>query len=297
MGILFLLSACTGTVARPIVSPPPTRTRTPRPLIQISVASATPERDLTDTPAPTMTATAFPIPTPTWGVQGPGNVTIPILLYHRIDTSPVKSRYYVPPEMFEQEIKALQDWGYTSITTTMLVQAITTGRELPPHSLLITFDDGHLDNYTNAFPIMKKYGFTGVLYIVGNYLGADGFMNREQIQEMHAAGWEVGSHSMNHLDLTKLTPEKQRSEIVGSKEMLENVLGIDILTFAYPFGAKDAAVTDYVKFAGYMAAMGAEGYTDSQGEWNLFNLQRVEIKGTDDAKSMTRFFTWHGPVE
>ena len=184
-----------------------------------------------------------------------------------------------------------------TITTNMLVQAITIGRELPPHPLLITFDDGHLDNYTNAFPIMQKYNFTGVLYIVGNYLGADGFMNREQILEMHDAGWEVGSHSMNHLDLTKQTPEVQRNEIVGSKERLENMLGIDILTFAYPFGARDAAVMDYAKFAGYMAAMGAEGYTDSQGEWNLFNLQRVEIKSTDDAKSMIRFFTWHGSTE
>jgi peptidoglycan/xylan/chitin deacetylase (PgdA/CDA1 family) len=171
------------------------------------------------------------------------------------------------------------------------------GRELPPHPMLITFDDGHMDNYVNAFPIMQKYGFTGVLYIVANYLGADGYMDRDQILEMHNAGWEVGSHSINHFDLTKLSPDNQRAEIVGSKEKLERVLGIDILTFAYPFGAKDPAVLDYVQFAGYMAAMGAEGYTDKQGDWNLFNLQRVEIKASEDVQSMKRFLTWHGPTE
>ena len=289
VGVLFLFSACTGTISTPGSIPTLTRTKTP-PLPTKTATFA-----LTDTPAPTLTAS--PVPTPTWVLLGPGDVTIPILLYHRIDVSPINSRYYVPPETFEQEIKVLRDWEYTTITSEMLVQAITTGRELPPHPILITFDDGHLDNYTNAFAIMKKYGFIGVLYIVGNYLGADGFMDRDQILEMYDAGWEVGSHSMNHFDLTKLNPQDQRNEIVGSKEKLENVLGIDILTFAYPFGAKDGSVMDYVRFAGYNAAMGAEGYTDSQGEWNLFNLQRVEIKGSEDAKSMTRFLTWHGPVE
>ena len=289
VGVFFLLSACTATVATPTLVPGPVRTKTPLPPTVTATAIAT------DPPAPTFTAS--PIPTPTWVVEGPGDVTIPILLYHRIDSSPVKSRYYVPPENFEQEIKVLRDWGYTSITTRMLVQAITMGRELPPHPILITFDDGHMDNYSNAFPIMQKYGFTGVLYIVGNYMGADGFMDRDQILEMYDAGWEVGSHSMNHYDLTKLSPQDQRNEIVGSKEKLESMLGIDILTFAYPFGAKNESVMDYVRFAGYMAAMGAEGYTDSQGEWNLYNLQRVEIKGTEDTESMTRFFTWHGPTE
>jgi peptidoglycan/xylan/chitin deacetylase (PgdA/CDA1 family) len=295
LGALFFLSACRGTVATPSLMPPPTETQTLLPTPRIVAASPTPSLAWTDTPEPTLTAS--PIPTPTWFVQGPGDVTIPILLYHRIDVSPINSRYYVPPEKFEQEIKALQGWGYTTISTQMLVQAITAGHELPPHPILITFDDGHLDNYVNAFPIMQKYGFTGVLYIVANYLGTDGFMDRDEILDMHEAGWEVGSHSLNHYDLTKLGPQDQRSEIVGSKERLETLLGIDILTFAYPFGAKNAAVTDYVRFAGYIAAMGAEGYTDSQGEWNLFNLQRVEIKASESIQSMTRFLTWHGPSE
>jgi peptidoglycan/xylan/chitin deacetylase (PgdA/CDA1 family) len=219
------------------------------------------------------------------------------LLFHRIAVSPIDSRYYVRPELFDAELQVLEDWDYTTISTVMLVQAITMGRALPPHPILITFDDGHLDNYENAFPIMKKHGFTGVLYIVGNYMGADGYMNREQILEMYDAGWEVGSHSMNHYDLTKLDPDGQRREIVGSKEKLEEMLGIDILTFAYPFGAKNSSVTDYVHFAGYIAAMGAEGYTDSQGEWNLYNLQRVEIKASETAETFTRFLTWHAPVE
>lgn len=227
-------------------------------------------------------------------MQGPGNITIPILLYHHISISPINSRYYVPPETFEQEIKVLYDWGYTSITAKMLAQAITQGRELPPHPILITFDDGHIDNYTNAFPIMQKYGFTGVLYIVGNYLGTDDYLNRAQILEMYKAGWEVGSHTLNHYDLTKLTSQQLHREIFGSKEKLEYALGIDILTFAYPFGAVNRSIISYAQAAGYIAAMGAEGYTDNQGKWNLFNLQRVEVKSSETPKTFTRFLTWQG---
>jgi peptidoglycan/xylan/chitin deacetylase (PgdA/CDA1 family) len=221
-------------------------------------------------------------------------VTVPILLYHRIDVSPINSRYYVPPEKFEAQMKLLHDWGYTSITTTMLIKAITEGAELPPRPFLLTIDDGNLDNYLNAFPIMQKYGFTGTLYLVSNYVGADGYMDVEQVLEMHKAGWEVGSHSLNHFDLTKIGPDRARDEVIRSKKVLEEMLGVAVLTFAYPFGAYNAAAMDYVRTAGYIGAMGASGYTPAQGTWNLFYLQRVEIKGSEDVRSCTRFLPWQG---
>ena len=290
LGMIMLLTACTGihgTIPQLTVStttpPPPTRPAT-------ATQTFTPSATFTSTATPT----ASPSPTATWVVQGPGDVTIPILLYHRIDTSPIDSRYYVTPEKFEAQLKLLHEWEYTTITTRMLVQAITQGAELPPHPLLITFDDGHLNNYTTAFPLMQKYGFTGVLYIVYNYINADEYMNADQILEMHNAGWEVGSHSLNHFDLRKLDDDKKRAEIVESRDLLQELLGIPIETFAYPFGTKDASALDYAKFAGYIGAMGASGYTPAQGEWNLFYLQRVEIKGTEDAKTFTRFLPWHG---
>ena len=94
------------------------------------------------------------------------------------------------PEKFEEQMKLLFDWDYTPVTIDTLLRAITEGAELPPRPVIITFDDGHLDNYTTAFPIMQKFGFTGVLYIVGNYMGTDGYMTAAQIREMVMAGWE-----------------------------------------------------------------------------------------------------------
>lgn len=285
LGAVFLVASCTGTV---VAEAPPTRTKTPLPPPVTVTAQPTFTPTETSIPSPT------PIPTEAWITQGPGDVTVPILLYHRIDTSPINSRYYVPPEKFEAQMKLLHDWGYTSITTEMLIEAITKGTELPPRPFLLTIDDGNLDNYTNAFPIMQKYGFTGTLYLVGNYVGAENYMSVEQVLEMHNAGWEVGSHSLNHLDLTKVSADTARAEVIRSKKVLEEMLGIPVLTFAYPFGAYNAAAMDYVKTAGYSGAMGASGYTPSQGLWNLYYLQRVEIKGSEDAKTFVRFLPWQG---
>jgi len=296
LGIIFLLTACGGTPTTPIAlsisSSTPLSPTVPIDLTQGKPASVQPTLSFTETSTPPPSPTS--LPTETWIMQGPGDVTVPIILYHRIDVSPINSRYYVTPEKFEEQMKLLHDWGYTSITTTMLIQAINEGIELPPRPFLITIDDGNLDNYTNGFPIMQKYGFTGVLYLVGNYIGAQDYMNIDQVLEMHNAGWEVGSHSLSHLDLTKLEPDALRNEIVGSREMLEEILGIPVLTFAYPFGFKNESAVDYVKFAGYIGAMGASGYTPAQGLWNLYYLQRVEIKGSEDAKTFTRFLPWQG---
>ena len=288
LGLSILLSGCeSGAFAKP----PPTATITVTP-------SPTATSTITPTATITPTFTASPIPTPTWVHQGPDTVLVPIILYHRIAVSPTdgvnyKSPYYVKPEVFDAEMKLLHDWGYTTITTELLIKAINEGAGLPPRPILITFDDGHLNNYTTAFPIMQKYGFTGVLYIVGNYMGAENYMNAEQIKKMAAAGWEVGSHSMSHADLNSLEPQQQRYEVVESREVLEEKLGVPVLTIAYPFGSSNTGIIDYAIFAGYIGGMGL-GFTYDQGEANLYNLQRRDIKGTYDFKQFAAFLPWQG---
>ncbi len=282
----ILLAGCNALV-------PPTPTATPTSVPPTKTPSVTPSPTVTATATQASTPTPLPSATPTWVTQGPGEVKVPILLYHHIAVSPVGSRYYVTPDTFGAELKLLHDWGYTTISTSELVQAITQGSSLPPRPMLLTFDDGNEDNYTNAFPIMKKYGFTGVLYIVVQYMNTPNYMTTDQIKEMADAGWEVGSHSETHRDLVGGT-DALRYEIVQSRQDLEDRLGVPILTFAYPFGAEDSAAGDYVHFAGYIAAMGASGFSWDQGKGNLFMLQRCEIKGSDDAKTFTRFLPWLG---
>jgi peptidoglycan/xylan/chitin deacetylase (PgdA/CDA1 family) len=289
LGISILLSGCSNTL---FATPTSTPTSTFTPLPPTETAT------VTNTATITPTFTASPSPTPTWVVQGPGDIVVPILLYHWIAVSPTDgpnytSPYYVKPEMFEAQMKLLHDWGYTTITIDMLLKAIGEGTELPPRPMLITFDDGHLDNYTTAFPIMQKYGFTGILYVVGNYIGVENYLSADQIKEMAAAGWEVGSHTLSHADLTILEPQRQRAEIVDSKAFLERTLDVPVRTIAYPFGLSNSSVIDYAHFAGYLAGMSL-GYTYDQGFGNLLTLQRRDIKGTYDIKQFAGFLPWQG---
>ncbi len=196
--IIIAIAACLLAGCGGLTFAPPTATATPAPpsptgtatYAASPTASAAPSR--TPTPAPSAT------PTATWVAQGPDQVSVPILMFHHIAVSPVGSRYYVPPAKFEDELKLLHNWGYTTISTTMLVQAIEHGASLPPRPLILTFDDANEDNYTNAFPIMEKYGFTGVLYLPYDYIGTPGYLTVDQVKQMAAAGWEVGSHTLTH---------------------------------------------------------------------------------------------------
>lgn len=280
-----LLAGCGANV---FAAPAPTATETATLFLPTGTATVTPT--LTITP----TFTTSPTPTVTWVAQGPGAIKVPILMYHHIAVSPVNSIYYVAPDKFEDEIKLLHNWEYTPITTTMLVDAIKNGTSLPPRPIILTFDDANEDNYANAFPIMKKYGMTGMLYLPFDYIGGNGYLTVDQIKEMAAAGWEVGSHSLTHPNLKVVDSARLRAEIVDSRKKLQALLKVPILTFAYPFGEVGSASIDYVKFAGYIAAMGATGFTADQGSGNLYVLQRSEIKGSEDAKTFIRFLPWQG---
>jgi peptidoglycan/xylan/chitin deacetylase (PgdA/CDA1 family) len=281
----LVISGCDGVAFAGKVA-----TASPTSLPPIATSTAAPTATFTQPPplAPSPTAT------PTWAAQGPGAIKVPILMYHHVEVAPIDSYLRVPAAKFDDEMRLLHDWEYKPITTTMLMQAITKGISLPPRPFIITFDDANEDTYSTAFPIMQKYGFTGVLYLPYDYIGTPGYMTVDQIKQMIAAGWEVGSHSLSHLPEPVMDPAQLRAEIVDSRKKLAALLGAPILTFAYPFGDVTPEAVDYVRFAGYMAAMDAKGFTADQGLGNLFALQREEIRASEDAKTFIRFLPWAG---
>ena len=244
-----------------------------------------------ETPPPTLTFTSTLTPEPQWSVQGPGQVIVPILLYHHIGYSlQGDTVYYVSPEVFDRQMNLLYQWGYQTISVQLLVKAIQEGAELPPKPIILTFDDGSETIYERALPIMQRYHFTGVSYIVYYYVGTTNYMNADQIRVLYAAGWEVGSHSLRHKDLTA-HPDRQEDEVVESRRRLESLLGIPVLSFAYPFGAYNSDSLHYVHQAGYIAAMGL-GNDSLQGNKNLFYLYRQAVKGTDDLKTFGSYLPW-----
>jgi peptidoglycan/xylan/chitin deacetylase (PgdA/CDA1 family) len=198
--------------------------------------------------------------------------------------------YYVSPNAFDQQMNLLYQWGYKTISTELLARAIKEGAELPSKPVIITFDDGSDTTYTTALPIMQRYGFTGIAYIVYHYVGLTHYMTADQIRALHAAGWEIGSHSLSHKNLPT-RPDRQEDEIVGSRRQLEALLNVPVRSFAYPFGAYDESSLGYARFAGYITAMGL-GNESLQGTKNLFYLSRQVVTGTDDLRTFGSMLPW-----
>jgi peptidoglycan/xylan/chitin deacetylase (PgdA/CDA1 family) len=115
-------------------------------------------------------------------------------------------------------------------------------------------------------------------------------MNVDQIRALHASGWEIGSHGLSHVDLT-MRPDRQEDEIVESRRKLQALLGIPVLSFAYPFGAYDSSSLGYVHYADYLAAMGL-GNETLQGKKNLFYLYRQPVEGTDSLQTFASMLPW-----
>jgi peptidoglycan/xylan/chitin deacetylase (PgdA/CDA1 family) len=242
----------------------------------------------TNTPIPTDTPT--PTDTPALVYNPPGHVIAPILLYHHVSDDGYGNRYFVTVDDFRAQMQALHDWGYTTITPSRLVDVLINGGELPLRPVLITFDDGNLDDYENAFPIMHELGFVGAMYIVSNRLQAKGYINVEQLQEMADDGWEIGSHAVSHADLT-VDYSVARYEILQSRLTLEDATGEPVKTFAYPYGRTDEFVTNKVSEYGYQAGMGL-GTSYDHSLWSLFYLSRIEVQGDYDLSKFKSLLPW-----
>ncbi len=168
-----------------------------------------------------------------------------------------------------------------------------TSQLVKPHkSVVITFDDGYMDNYESALPILREYNFPATVFVVSslvgktnNWMRADGYpekplMGWHEIEKMKGNGITVGSHTVNHYHLSHLSLEDAKREIEDSKKFLEDKLGIPINHFAYPHGDMNESIMNMVKEAGYRTACLTRSGFNSK-ELNLFELRRLEIYGTD----------------
>ena len=132
---------------------------------------------------------------------------VPALMYHSISKRPAgwTEDLCVPPEVFEEHLKYLKEHGYTVVTARQAT-ILLKSRQNVMNTVVLTFDDGYVDNYTQAFPLLKKYGFSGTFYIIGKDVGKTldrngtiQYMSFEQLKEMHRQGMEIGSHTRQRL--------------------------------------------------------------------------------------------------
>ena len=194
---------------------------------------------------------------------------IRVLMYHRIVSNKVTSKdngFSVHQDIFRKQLQTIDRWGYTTITFVDYNLYLRGKIKLPKKPIIITIDDGYLDTYTLAYPVLQEFGMKAVIYVIGdpkldyNKWDEDKMnapaklMNRDQIKELHREGHEIGAHTLTHPDLRSLSLEKANQEILMSREVLQQELGTAPISFCYPYGGSTPQTVELVKESGFQFA-------------------------------------------
>jgi len=210
---------------------------------------------------------------------------IPVLLYHRVINDPSlagKHGTYVTTKQLEAHLEYLHKNNYTPISFEDL--SMINRFDKDKKYVILTFDDGYEDNYTLLFPMLKKFNFKAVIFMVTgkkentwDYLDEGRtfpLLERSQILEMNKYGIEFGAHTMNHVDLTKVEVSEAKQEIEGSKKTLEQLLGKEVTAFAYPYGSVNETIKELVKKAGFKYGISTVVGPLAIHE-DIFNIRRI----------------------
>lgn len=228
--------------------------------IEYSAASQTPAKSkspLQNPPGLPQSADGYSVP------DLNKTIKFPVFNYHRLGPMPENAdinrrAFTVTPELFEEHLKYFRDNAYQIVLVGELIAYFKTGKPLPPKAVAITFDDGYLEHYQNAFPLLKKYGVKATFFIPTSWVGTStrgDMMSWAQIKEMSDAGMVIGSHAMTHPNLQSLSDEDLKKELEESKRIIKEKTGKLCDLLAYPGGNHDERVIEAVASAGYKGAL------------------------------------------
>ena len=208
-----------------------------------------------------------------------------ILTFHALDDA--SSVISFPPRLFQSAMARLHAGGFRALGLRDALGCLRRGDPLPPRAFALTFDDGYRSVYTEAFPVLARYGMSATVFLTpgaddghaapgGRLSPLEGrtMLSWSEIREMHRAGIAFGAHTLTHPDLTRLPADRVEREICASQALIAAALGADVDLFAYPFGRYDARSHDIVRrhFAG--ACSDRLGLVTARSD--VFALERVE---------------------
>jgi len=214
-----------------------------------------------------------------------------ILMYHNIDNPPKNARIpnlYVTPRMFRFQMWYLKTAGFKVVSIQDML-ALASGDNGRGNLAAITFDDGYMDFFRNAYPVLKQHGYPSTVFVVSGLVGRENIwdhanesikkplMDWEQLREIGRNGVEIGSHTKTHPELTRISPDAQEEEIAGSKKYLEEQLNRPVNTFCYPGGDYNQQVKEIAERAGYRCAVTTRRGHVERGA-DPFALRRIPIK-------------------
>ncbi|MGG7197242.1 polysaccharide deacetylase family protein [Clostridium butyricum] len=208
------------------------------------------------------------------------NIGIPVLYYHSVDEN-AANEVTITPEKLKEQLDYINDNNYVTITMTELYDHIENNKPIPEKSILITFDDGYMNNYTEAFPMLKELNMTATIFCVGNSLDGSYYLSEEAIKEMSDYGIDIESHTVNHVHLDTMSYDEQLLELKNSKNILEKITGKEVLSLAYPFGDYNDNTIKAAKDAGYKMGFTTKlGLSDRTDD--IYKLDRIYISSSYD---------------
>jgi peptidoglycan/xylan/chitin deacetylase (PgdA/CDA1 family) len=221
---------------------------------------------------------------------------LPILMYHRVapEGADNMNRYRITPAAFEEQLKYLKDSGYYSAGLNDWLTAMAMQRPLPGLAIAFTFDDAYQDFYEYAWPLLKQYDFTAIVFLVSDHIGKHNswdeayeenlpLMGWKEILELEQQGVEFGSHSATHKPLTSLSPAGIVSEGAMSRIELQKRLQKPVKLFAYPYGDTDGVITHLIGGCGYTVGFSCDNKLSTFTD-DTMRLPRIEVEGSFSLK-------------
>lgn len=256
--------------------------------------TASPDSSAPPSPAPLPAASDAAAPSVTASVYNSGagsqkTVSIPVLYYHSVQVMP-GSTAVVSPTKFTEQMQYLADNGYHPLTMAEFSAIMEGQAAAPDKPVLLTFDDGYVDNHSTVMPLLSKLGFPATLFMSPGVMDDKRFINWDQAADLRDNGWDIHPHGMTHPYLTKLTAEEQAYEIMEARKQIEEKLGITADVFCYPYGQYNNATLKILKDNGFRYA-----FTIDQGKTtpkqHPYKLKRVFVNGEEDLAALVRKLT------
>jgi peptidoglycan/xylan/chitin deacetylase (PgdA/CDA1 family) len=249
-------------------------------------------------------AVATPAPAPAVPIDR--NAQVVVLCYHRLEGK-AGGAYSIEPALFEKHMQELKDMGIGVISMQDLLQWRAGKKNIPPKAAMITIDDGYASGMEVGLPILKKYGYPATFFVYTNYINSGGkSLTWAQLEELRDGGYEIGSHTVSHADLRSMPrkgskfatyEEWLKNELLGSKQLLEEHLGIKVAAIAYPGGFSSPKVHDETKAAGYELAFTTYGHRIGIAA-APFSIGRYDVTAKDAQghDGFTAAVSFQGPV-
>ena len=200
-------------------------------------------------------------------------LSLPVITYHGVTDQKAAyagaDYYRVTLSTFIRHMRLIESEGFHPIT----FKHIKSGAPLPENPMVITFDDGEENNYSEALPVLRRFRMPGVFFIISGNIDQIGWMKEHQIKELAQAGMEIGSHSVSHRFLSNLPETDLRDELSNSKKSLEHASGEEVLSLALPGGRGSQMVRLHGYENGYEFLATSEPGINQDG-FDPFKIQR-----------------------